>query len=267
MEKETRLVQADQQVVLDVGGNHFRIVSDPVTVAFLRRTLSEHVIEGDALTGYKLTMPDSTGSDDGPEASGHPSGLAVLVDCTGAVLARSRDRQAVLAALAGHLAALSLGPPHQDACRFRLRTLVAADHAVFAAEPFFSRPPIVERRLARLGYRLADTPFVDVNVGSLALQPFEVPWPALSAFEPDPAHARPDTLTQNVTRLFWPSYGEPTGPSPAQVRHALASVALSGTREQRLANAERVAERIEIVRVPAGDEALLYDALRRLDGD
>lgn len=261
-------MQADQQLTLDIGGNQFRITtSDPDSADFLRSALAEHVIEGDALLGFKLALSDSRRSET-EETSAHrdPSGLSVLVDCTGAVLARSRHGEAVLAALTSHLAAINLSASQSPASRYRLRALIAQHHAVLVMAPLFTRPPVIERRLARLGYRVADVPFIDIDAGSRMLQPFDVNWPALAHLRPGAGHASSRELAQPVTQLLWPAQDGASVPSLAQVCHAIATSALTGSHEERLLRAEHLAKTVDLRSVKVNDVDAPYEALRGASG-
>lgn len=257
-------MQADQQLTLDIGGNRLRVTtSDHDSADFLRRALADHVIEDDALLGFKLALTDPRGltAHETPTRRDQ-SGLCVLMDCTGAILARSSDRNVVLAALTGHLAALNLSAPRWPISRYRLRALITSDHAVLVAAPLLTRPPVIERRLAKLGYRVADVPFVDIDAESLMLQPFDIAWPALAKLESGSGHASSRELAQPVTKLLWPARENASNPSPAQVVHAMAAATLSGNHQQRISGAEQLTEKIEVLPVRVGDDAATYRVLQ-----
>lgn len=256
-------MEAEQQLTLDLGGNRFRITtSDPDTATRLGEILAHHTIDDDALLGFRLTLPG--GPAQRCSSAGGGAGLAVLVDCTGVVLARSREPEAVLAALGGHLTALHHGTPAPPVARLRVRALLADDHAILVAPPLLSRPPVVERRLSQLGYRVADVPFVDVDVESSLLQPADVPWPELAELDRGPGHAGPHELDRTVVGLLWPSADDLGAPTPARITHALAAAALTGSRSRRMTDAERLADRLTVTPVDPADDAAPYEILRDL---
>jgi hypothetical protein len=256
-------VQADRQVTLEIGGNRLRVTTtDANSADILRTALAPHVVDGDALLGFKITGPESGGvnSDCAPDRADQ-TGLYVLIDCTGAVLARSRDRDAVLATLVSHIAALTVSHPQPPVSRLRLRALIASDHAVLAATPLFTRPPAIERRLVKLGYRMADVPFVDVDSESLMLQSFDVEWPSLPRLNDGLGHVRFSDLNRRVSHLFWPASHGVARASRALVCQTLASASVGVDRELRLSQAVRLADGISTVPVSPGDGAAAYEAL------
>ena len=131
------------------------------------------------------------------------------------------------------------------------------------APPLLTRPPIVERRIEQLGYRVADVPFVDIDLKSLILRTFDTPWPALAAIKPGVGHVSPAGLGKPVTHLLWPADAT-WRPTRAQICHTIATSALTGFAEQRLESAEQLAARIEIVPVSANSTNAPYDALRSI---
>lgn len=136
---------------LELQGTRVRVVVEDVEArTALKSIFATSMIDEPAAIGFVLKR--GSGS----------SGLHLLVDRTGFVLARTRSATDGLLVLIRHLN--SFVPPTAGAVRYRMRTLVNdRGMAVLAAFPLFTEPAPSERRLERYGYRIVDRLHVDVN--------------------------------------------------------------------------------------------------------
>lgn len=216
----------------------------------------DHRVEGDAFLGYRILA--SPGSPDAPL-------FFVLNDATGAILCRSRDVAVVLDTLTSHLHALALGPPEPTHARVALRALFGQGTGVLVLPPVLSSPPPIERRLARLGFRVADTPFVDVDVATGALRPFDPPGPMVE-LRSTPGHVPVDQLEGTIGHLFWPAGPGSTPPSVAERCAALANTILGEPPEDCVRKAQSMAERLQLFLVEPDRDAAAYEALAHVRG-
>lgn len=136
---------------VDIAGHQIRVLCEvPQATTVLRGALSEHLLGEPAEPGFVLKQPD------------RPGGLHVLLDRAGFILARSRSWEDCVAVLARHLGVFL--PPHLGTVRLAMRVLLGDDgRATLVGFPLFSTPPVVERRLQRVGQRIVDRLVVDVH--------------------------------------------------------------------------------------------------------
>ena len=157
-------------VDLDLFGHAIRIVSEvPDAVTELRSVMSEFLSTDEAPVGFILKAPVE------------PTGLYVLIDRSGLILARARKWVYCLAALLELLA--SFAPRPAGTVRLFMRAIVregwGVPDAVVAAFPMLALPPLVERQLARSAHLVVDRLAVDSTPdGVLSLA--AAPWPTSS---------------------------------------------------------------------------------------
>jgi hypothetical protein len=194
---------------LDIARRRVRVLSEvPEATEALNAALIHHLVPEPGEPSFVLKEPD------------RPGGLCVLLDRAGFVLARSRTFEDIVAVLLRHLGVFLAPPP--GTTRLSMRTLLADDGtATLVGFPLFSTPPVVERRLQRVGQRIVDRLVVDVRSdGKLALT--ASPWRSSLAESDVVGHADVSELTGlQPARLFLPQVTN----QPLSEAATLASVA------------------------------------------
>ena len=231
---------------LDIAGPSLRVLcDDPVGIEMLRADFADHLIDQPSAVGFSLRVP-----------SGGTT-FHVLLDRSGSILARARSTEECLAVLRSHLAALL--PPPPDTIRLRAHAILLDNAtAALVAHPLFVHHPPIERRLQRASLRLVDRLVVDVRPdGSLLMAAAQ--WDNRRRLPQAGGHSAAPTEATRIETVVVPQIAHET-PTRAEVVALLAASMCSGSHGDRLALAERLAER-NVVIVPVGDAMAVYAAL------
>ena len=108
------------------------------------------------------------------------TGLHLLIDRSGLVLARCRTWQECVAVLGEHLA--TFVPPPANTVRVHMRAIIrkatSGRDAILAIFPLLSIPPLIERQLERRSQAIVDRLAVDISPDCV-LDLAAMPWPEL----------------------------------------------------------------------------------------
>ena len=247
MEKETRLVEADTQITLQIEEQTFRIsCADPTAIMLLTDVLGDLVVQGDAFLGFKIVPPNSA------------KGIFRLMSGDGSVLARTPSLSNVIATLLGHLAGLASPLPPAGWMRLSLRAVVGPRASALIDPSLLATRPLVERRLERFGGSILDLPFVDLHTETMELGSVQVSW--LEGEQVGPGHIQPTDLSSQAA-LFLTSNGGNVPATRAWACYKLASAARIGTPAGILDDSIRVLGSLEAAYGDRNDAASLYEAI------
>ena len=253
MEKNSRLVEADTQLTVALGDEHFRILCADVSIlAELARELGSAVVDGDAFLGYKIDLPS-------PKTK-----FFVLLGADGSVLARARRRDDVLNCLRGHLAGLHPATKPSGGVRFGLRTLVANERAILLDPELLRYQTFSERRLEADGYRIVDRFPIDVDMATLRLLPLRQP-PGQARWRAHPkGHCSPFDVDATVGAIVCSTTPDNGAHTPAQICRTLASATRTTDREEALTAAESMSRRLTVLTANPNDRGSIHRALLAL---
>ncbi len=238
---------------VSIGASDFQIVvDDPRQAQDLLPEFERWKTEAPAGPGFRLQSPP------------RKKGLRVALGADGAPIARSRQTEVVTSVLRRHLDALIGGSQTDCSTRLGLRAIVGPAGVLLVDASLLRSQPVIERRFAAHSLKVVDSPFVDVVLlpNSIALQP--VPRSELSTDEDLVGHASDPANGSVVKGLLWMGQATGSAPSTAQVAHALASSARSGSREQRVQLGIDLAERMHVVLVDPTQRSSLVGAAAEL---
>ncbi len=162
------------------------------------------------------------------------TGLWVLTDRCGTILARSRHEDRVTASLFGHLEAFLPAPP--GATKLGMRAFVSGELAVLALFPVGFTGPLIERRMQAIGWSMVDRLAVDVSDRGCLVLRERAPGRARPSW---PGHICTDDRGITVNAVLAAS------PAPASLAYCvaeLASTAIDGDRRLALDLSSRLAE-------------------------
>lgn len=241
---------------LSIAGRAVRVMcADDDLLAAVRAGLAGCVTSTKAPLGFVLQVPTTR------------TRLYVLTDRIGVVLGRTRDRDHALAMLAGHLDAFQPAP--DGAMRLQARAVILSDGAaVLAPWPLLVAPPVSEHRFERIGCRVVDRLWVDVDPAAPALDLHPLPWEGSRPLDPGPGHVAAMSDPSSVRGLMLPDRSTTELPSSAQLVHHVASLVVG--REDRawvLDAAHALAGALSIRTVEADDADGLERHLRALVED
>jgi hypothetical protein len=220
---------------------NLRFGAQPVRVACdsrrgarrLADALADHRDETieDAPLGFVLTAPQGLRRD-------HR-----LEDRSGFVLSEGRGLDSGLHALASHLTAFL--PPEPGTVRIQARSIVAGDRTIVCLTPLLYVPTIAEADLDRSGVRLIDRLALDVEISSGRITNPPIPWPALEALRPGPAHfGTGGTRVADVVMVLTGAGSPP--PTPATVAAGIGASGLHGSFADLLDAGARLVDNAEL---------------------
>lgn len=233
---------------LDLSGTRMRVLcADPTVIELLRSVLGDYVVDEPAPVGFALR-----GRVDAAQ-------FHLVVDRSGAVLARVASVEEGVAVLLGHLAAFL--PPPDGTVRIRARAVLRDDGtAALAAFPLVHDKPLIERRLQQRSLQLVDRLVVDLDQ-SLRLHLSPMPWSGLGHLPVPAGHMSAPTGLIPVTSVVVPHDG-PSDPTRSELVAFLAAMTLPPVSQlERLEVAERLAGERVVTAAP-GDSDALHAALR-----
>lgn len=232
-----------------IGGQSLRVVCDDEGGAdLLRSALDRHLAEGPAPLAFYLQVPTENEK------------LFVLLDRSGLVLARARRLEDCLATLGGHLSAFLQAP--ERTARFVVRGLMDDQGLLtLALPPLLQLPPLVERRLASVGYRIVDRLAVDVDRDA-RVHLTNGEWPGLADLPDGVGHVSYRGAPAQVGSILLP--GAP-GPrmSMAQVIAAVAAAGSPGHQRDSILDITEALADVHVEHLDPGQPDAVYRLLSR----
>lgn len=251
MQKQLGTVGAESVLKAQVGDHAFLIVSDePDLLDGVRDYSAQGDVEAvQEVLGFKISRPSPDGR------------LWTLAALDGAVLARSKTAEHVVAVLRRHLASISVVKPSAHQSRLALRAVIGPNGEAVLMDPRLTRSqPVIERSFAKHGIGVVDSLFVDLDatLTCVGREP--------NAGITDPAslvgHIDPVLLeTSRVCAVLWAADSGAPELTPGQTIHAFASATRSGSREERLRAAVQLAESVPTRLLERFERGALFDAL------
>ncbi len=180
------------------------------------------------------------------EAEGQ-SGLMVAFDGEGRIVGRSRKSADLVEIVTNHVRTRELTPP-TNAMRLQLRAIVDTRGSVtLLGSQVGEHPCFAERQLARHGLALVDSAFVDIDPSTGEVSTAGRPPGTETA--PVVGHLALSELRGRVERCVFRSVPDSDPSTIGEVALELARAARSGSRQERLEGARRLAEQLTVLPV------------------
>lgn len=185
--------------------------------------------------------------------------LWVVTDRSGFVLGRMRSLAGAISVIESHVTAFL--PVPTGCVRLAMRTIVSDDGRVALVEwPLFWAPPVIERRLVAIGWRVVDRLVTDIEVANCEVQPPEQQ--LNDAVTAGVGHCHAEGAYGRIVAVLGMGVASET-PSQARLIHRWASASRGASASQGLDLAEGLSQ-IAMPLMTNDDSASIYGILKTL---